>query len=218
MHFMLPIVFALGASLSASSLSSFYDPRIRGGSQINKSGNGGEPLNVIVSGLSSPHVLTARGFLNYARAIGLSKECLGLHKGTAEPANLGDGNGWVNEREVIREHYNIPIVGTCIESLVGGNHFRTYRQNGSLANSGALFLAVSQEESLAQSHNIVPNGYNIGRDKLVKSAVGRRTFLGVTYNTTVEEITGLLQPGAEGINHGIAQDGVVKLLTVTIQK
>lgn len=27
-----------------------------------------------------------------------SKECLGLHKGTAEPANLGDGNGWVNER------------------------------------------------------------------------------------------------------------------------
>lgn len=92
MHFMLPIVFALGASSSASSLSSFYDPRIRGGSQINKSGNGGEPLNVgrpisfqsllcrlisrftfqvIVSGLSSPHVLTARGFLNYARAIGL---------------------------------------------------------------------------------------------------------------------------------------------------
>lgn len=27
-------------------------------------------------------------------------------------------------QEVIREHYNIPIVGTCIESLVGGNHFR----------------------------------------------------------------------------------------------
>lgn len=30
----------------------------------------GEPLNVIISGLSSPEVLTDAGFLNFSRAIG----------------------------------------------------------------------------------------------------------------------------------------------------
>jgi hypothetical protein len=30
---------------------------------------------------------------------------------------------------------------TCIESIVGGNHFRVFRQNGPTANTGALFLA-----------------------------------------------------------------------------
>jgi hypothetical protein len=33
-------------------------------------GDVGEPLNVIISGLSSPEVLTDAGFLNFARAIG----------------------------------------------------------------------------------------------------------------------------------------------------
>ena len=40
-------------------------------SSIAGAGNGGEPLNVIVSGLSSPDVLTDDGIVNYARAIGL---------------------------------------------------------------------------------------------------------------------------------------------------
>jgi hypothetical protein len=35
------------------------------------SGPVGEPLNIIISGLSSPHVLTDDGFLNFARSIGL---------------------------------------------------------------------------------------------------------------------------------------------------
>jgi len=78
---------------------------------------------------------------------------------------------------------------------------------------------------------IVPNGYNIGRDKFVSEAVGEKKFWFTKYTTTVEDITDLLPAGAMGVNHGtlrlqygsgsadcnqgIAQDGVVKLLTVT---
>lgn len=68
-------------------------------------------------------------------------ECLGLHDGDPQLSNLGDGNGPKGEREVLREHYSLPIIGTCLESLIGGNHLRTYVQNGPEANSGALFLA-----------------------------------------------------------------------------
>jgi hypothetical protein len=38
-----------------------------------------------------------------------------------------------------------------------------FRQNGPKANSGALFLAVSVEQDVSQSHTISPNGYNLGR-------------------------------------------------------
>lgn len=71
----------------------------------------GEPLNIIISGLSSPEVLTYDGFYNYAQAIGLcvfnhhtnssnidagtlntsSEECLDIHLGGPQSANLGDG-------------------------------------------------------------------------------------------------------------------------------
>ena len=54
-------------------------------------------------------------------------------------------------------------LGTCLESLVGGNHLRMFRQNGPTADSGALFLAVSQEEDVFEGHTIVPDGYDIGR-------------------------------------------------------
>ncbi|KAF9462426.1 hypothetical protein BDZ94DRAFT_728028 [Collybia nuda] len=216
------VVLILGAiSAPATGVTKrgvdFYDPRDRGGSQLNHSADAGEPLNVIISGLSSPEVLTPAGFLNYARAIGLSRECFGQHSGGKQQANLGDGHGWVDEREVLREHFNVPVLGTCFESLLGGNHLRTFRQDGPDANSGALFLAVSQEEDLSKHHMIVPDGYNIGRDRLVASAVGTKKFLTKTYETTVRDITGLLQPGSEGVNHGISQDGIVKLLTVTVK-
>jgi hypothetical protein len=36
---------------------------------------------------------------------------------------------------------NLKIIGTCGESLVGGNHLRMFRQNGTSHNTGALFLA-----------------------------------------------------------------------------
>lgn len=93
------------------------------------------------------------------------RECFGLHGGALQTANLGDGNGWVNQLIELRQDFGIPFIlgGTCWESLLGGKHFRVYRQNGPLANSGALFLASSKEMSIAKHHMIVPDGYNINR-------------------------------------------------------
>ena len=75
-------------------------------------------------------------------------------------ANLGDGNGPQPQIFELREDFGNVETGVCIEQLIGGNHFRSvwvadpscacllsgalhrvYRQNGKLANSGALFLA-----------------------------------------------------------------------------
>ncbi|KAI5826357.1 hypothetical protein K523DRAFT_322980 [Schizophyllum commune Tattone D] len=196
----------------------YVDPTKGGGSMLDDAGagNGGEPLNVIVSGLSSPDVLTDDGIVNYARAIGFSTECFGLHGGGAQSANLGDGNGWVNQTFEVRQDYGSSGVGTCLETLIGGNHFRVFRQNGTQANTGALFLAVSQEEDLSHHHTISPDGYNVGRDKLVAAAVGDTSFNDVSYTTTAENVTGLLPTGADGINHGIALDGIVTVLTIEI--
>ncbi|KAG1742906.1 hypothetical protein EDB19DRAFT_1633779 [Suillus lakei] len=195
----------------------YYNPTAGGGSMLINAGDGyGEPLNVIISGLSSPAVRTYNGAINFARAIGFSEECFGLHLGGYMPADLGDGNGWVNQTIELRQDYGNAEGGTCLESLVGGNHFRIFVQNGTAADSGALFLAVSREEPLSENHDIVPDGYDIGRDQLVSAAVGKTSFAGVRYNTTASNITGLLAPGADGVNHDIAQDGIVTLLTVTI--
>ena len=68
-----------------------------------------------------------------------STECFGIHLGDPQTANLGDGNGNVNQTIELRE--NLKIGGTCGESLFGGNHFRVFRQNGTNHNTGALFLA-----------------------------------------------------------------------------
>ncbi|TDL22580.1 hypothetical protein BD410DRAFT_722852 [Rickenella mellea] len=196
----------------------FVDPRPGGGSLLDNAGSGGgEPLNVIISGLSSRAVLTDSGFLNFARSLGLSTECLGLHLGGPQSANLGDGHGAVNQTTELRADFGNAVLGTCLESLAGGNHLRMYRQNGPTANTGALFLAVSHEENLADNHTISPDGYDVGRDELVSTATaGQTSFGGVKYTTTSQSITGLLPVGSAGINHGIAIDGVVKLLTVTI--
>jgi len=197
----------------------YVDPNLAGGSMLIDAGNGyGEPMNVIVSGNSSPEVLTDSGFLNFANAIGFSSECLNLHGGGFMTANLGDGHGSVPQAGELRQNYGLPDVGTCLESLIGGNHFRTYHQNGPTANTGALFLAVSKEENLSKQHTIVANGYNIGRDLLVRSAVGERNFNGVKYTTTVQTVTGLLPPGVNGINHGIAQDGATAVLEIQIHQ
>ncbi|EGO00163.1 hypothetical protein SERLA73DRAFT_160150 [Serpula lacrymans var. lacrymans S7.3] len=205
----------------ATSLSKrgvdYYDPNANGGSMLDNAGDGyGEPLNVIISGLSSPAVLTEDGAINFARSIGFSEECFGFHLGGAQSANLGDGNGSVNQTIELREDYGSSSVGTCLESLVGGNHFRIYVQNGTEADSGALFLAVSKEEDVSDSHTIVPDGYDIGRNDLVSAAVGQTSFGGVSYTTTAQNVTGLLTPGSTGVNHGIAVDGIVTVLTVTI--
>ncbi|KAF8629248.1 hypothetical protein AX17_005827 [Amanita inopinata Kibby_2008] len=224
--------FVAAHSLDGRSVD-FHNPVDSGGSMLDNAGSGGgEPLNVIVSRLSSPAVLTNDGFLNYARAIGFSSECFGIHLGNPQSANLGDGNGWVNQTLELRQDYGNAGAGTCLESLIGGNHFRIFRQDGPYANTGALFLAVSREEPVTKSHTIIPDGYNIGRNNLVASATGITTYNGVTYGTVAQNLTGLLMPGSQGINHGksaptllivivnfspgIVQDGIVTLLTVHI--
>ncbi|KAJ7873885.1 hypothetical protein B0H14DRAFT_3557151, partial [Mycena olivaceomarginata] len=220
------LFLALPNLLSASPIKrddgDFLNPTLAGGSFLDKSAGLGEPLNVIISAKSSPEVLTIDGFLQYAQTIGFDTECLGLHRGNPQTANLGDGRGDVNETEVLRESFGIPgTIGTCLESVTGGNHFRVFspaRHGGTLP----CLPSVSKEEDASQSHNIIPDGYNIGRDLLVAGAVGEHTgfdgkkFKFNTYDTVVADLTGLLSPGADGINHGIAQDGVIKLLTITI--
>ncbi|TFY82185.1 hypothetical protein EWM64_g1836 [Hericium alpestre] len=214
------VCVALLALLFGGSLKSatdFFNPTDGGGSLLDNAGGGlGEPLNVVVSGLSSPDVLTDDGIVNYARAIGFSTECFGIHLGDPQSANLGDGNGPQNQTIELRQDFGDSDIGTCLESLIGGNHFRVFRQNGPSADSGALFLAVSKEEDVSEGHTIVPDGYDIGRDALVAAAVGSTSFDGVTYSTTARNVTGLIAAGSQGVNHGIAQDGIVTLLTVTI--
>ena len=147
MHaFGLVTLLAAQASLSlAGSLRAvdYYNVTAGGGSMLDNAGSGGgEPLNVIISGLSSDDVLTNDGIINYARSIGLwvhlsdfhrqflnyrssSTECFGIHLGDPQSANLGDGNGWVNQTLELRLDYGNADFGTCFESLVGGNHFRS---------------------------------------------------------------------------------------------
>ncbi|KAF8337179.1 hypothetical protein F5887DRAFT_1161168 [Amanita rubescens] len=196
----------------AKRAAAYYNPTLNGGSMLdNASGYGGEPLNVIISGQSSPIVLTDSGIVNYAIAVGFSTECLGFHLGSPQTANLGDGNGWVNQSIEIRQDYGNAEVGTCLESLIGGNHFRVFRQNGSEANSGALFLAwVSLLLAGWSSLNVCPlqsfsgGGMStlldigcremlrnwIGRDLLVSGAVGVKSYGGVNVQYGCEELDG----------------------------
>ena len=64
---------------------------------------------------------------------------MGLHYGHIHDADLGDGLGRKPEHMLVRQHY-FPVIGTCWESVRGGHHFRAWRQNGTLANSGAWFI------------------------------------------------------------------------------
>ncbi|KAF8755299.1 hypothetical protein RHS01_05619 [Rhizoctonia solani] len=149
------------------------------------------------------------------RSIGFSEECLGLHLGDLHSADLGDGEGRKYEQflaphgtnkiplitATARQHY-FPIWGTCWESLAGGNHFRAWQQK----DTKAWFLAVSKEKYVGEHHQIIDDGYNIGRDYLVSRALRK--------GARVEWREDLLKEGNEEINHGIAQDGRVAVLTV----
>jgi len=193
------------------NLVAYIPPASNGGSQLDSSAGLGEPLNIIISGLSSPEVLSTPGVIQWANSIGFARECLGFHIGNPQTANLGDGRGWVNETAVIRADYKDTFLGTCIESLTGGNHFRFWQQT----TTNAIFLAVSVEQDANKHHNIVPNGYDLGRDQIVEAATAKPTSIGgVTYTTTVEWVTGLLTPGSQGINHDISIDGRVAVLTI----
>lgn len=188
----------------------FIDPRLDGGSMLNRATEDlGEPLNVILSANSDPHVLSNRGLLDFAKSVGFATECLNLHIGGPQYANLGDGQGWIKEKIELRQTY-FPFFGTCWESYKGGNHFRAFRQS----TTGAWFLAVSMEKKIKEHHKILEDGYNRGRDELASKALLGGYGGGYRFRTSVEWIDNLLEPGSEGVNHDIPQDGRVALLTV----
>ncbi|KIM65905.1 hypothetical protein SCLCIDRAFT_1211911 [Scleroderma citrinum Foug A] len=194
--------------------SGWTDPRILGGQFIDfTTPRYGEPLNIVISNLSDPFILTDEGFRQYYKSIGFSEECLGLHYGHVHKANLGDGDERKSEHVLARQHYFLRW-GTCWETLIGGNHFRAWKQNGTMADTGAWFLAVSKEYDSTRNHMIVPNGYNIGRDMLVERALEGSSWNGMSWVAEIEWREGLLEAGYKGINHAIAQDGRVAILTV----
>jgi hypothetical protein len=204
----------------------------------------GEPLNIIISGKSDAAVLIDQsvdgGLQNYFVSLGFGGECLGQHIGDDQAANLGDGNGVLNETAEMRWAYGDPQFGTCKETVDGGDHFRYWTQNGPSANSGAIFMATSYELPLALDHDIVPNGYNLGRDWLIgnitQSAINTSaltntsTFSGTTsannytYHNSIQYVSGLLQNTSYGINHNYsvsvnglsAIDGLVAVIQVSI--
>ncbi|KAJ8457320.1 hypothetical protein ONZ51_g11606 [Trametes cubensis] len=254
--------FALDPRASARSLNSlrrrddrnvppagFYDPTTAGGSMLTiapNTGGLGEPLNVIVSGHSDPIVLVDQedsgGLRNYFLSVGFAAECLGQHAGDAQTANLGDGKGQVNETSELRWDYGDPQLGTCTETIKGGNHFRYWIQDGSKANSGAIFMATSYEKPIQDGHDIIFNGYNLGRDWLVGNATaqtsliptanitngttysGQTSFGGYTYKTNVVYLSGILSNSSAGVNHDqsvgnkntLAVDGYVAVMTISV--
>lgn len=133
--------------------------------------------------------------------------------GSLHEADLGDGNQRKAQQYLARQSF-FPVLGTCWESLAGGHHFRAWKQNGTLANSGAWFLGASKELDSRHHHQIVPDGYNIGRDWIVLRATHGSSWRGVHWKADVEWRDDLLQSGNDGVNHGIAQDGRVAILTV----
>jgi hypothetical protein len=69
-----------------------------------------------------------------------STECLGLHLGDLMPANLGDGDGWVNQTIELCHNYGSSGGGTCLKSLVGGNHFWSAIYHGCRFSKGLTDL------------------------------------------------------------------------------
>lgn len=220
----IPGIEAPTIGISPSILSpnqyGFVDPRAYGGTSFDLVGNGQhEPLNIIVSGLSSPEILSRKGFQSYCRSLGFDRECLGMHLGAPQKAYT-DPRGWRDQELLYRQVYSPldHVFGTCMESLVGGNHIRAWQQQA----SGAWFLAVSKEEDATKNHMIVPDGYNIGRDEMVAKALGdkkdgKTNFMFTNYSTQVTYLAGLMPAGVDGdVNHGIPVDGLTALLTVKV--
>lgn len=94
-------------------------------------------------------------------------------------------------------------------------------------------IRASKELDSTKRHTISPDGYNIGRDWLVERAVRGGRWKGMWWKADVEWRTDLIKEGKKGlplryslsikaynffvkkgVNHGIAQDGRVAILTV----
>lgn len=138
----------------------------------------------------------------------MSAECLGGggpgFQGSIQGADL-DGKGNVTQTNMLRWNFGDPWVGTCKETFEGGLHFRYWKQT----STGAMFLAASVEMDLKRQHDIVPNGYNLGRDFLVGNLTntelttrnltnqtvvsGTTKYRNYTYTTEARFVSGLLK-------------------------
>ncbi|PWZ02991.1 hypothetical protein BCV70DRAFT_197228 [Testicularia cyperi] len=204
--------------------SGYFSPYTNGGSMLTggTASGLGEPINVIVSGESDAGVLSQAGFEEFSRAFYFSPgSCLGITQGTPQTANLGDGHGALAQTNLMRWNFKQGDGGTCLQSLNGGNHFRYWVQNGTAANSGAIFIAASVEQNATLNHMIDTDGYDQGRDQLVGNVTaGTLTSPGgFQYTVTSQSNTDLLSSvSTSQINHGIAIDGSVSILTVRVTK
>ncbi|GAA5850483.1 hypothetical protein JCM8547_001888 [Rhodosporidiobolus lusitaniae] len=230
----LVLALASTATAAASPLAKrltneggYFNPTENGGDWLTLARNTypaglGEPINVVISAESDPLLMTDDGFFDYSESLLFSHECLGQSDGERQAANLGDGNGEINQTTLLRYNYNDPYLGTCYETINGGSHYRVWRQNGTQANSGAWFLAASVEMNLTMQHMIVDNGYDRGRDELVAYATASETkspLTNRTFTTTARNASGIgyfANVSTSQINHGIATDGVVAILTVRV--
>ncbi|KAF8914922.1 hypothetical protein CPB85DRAFT_1251853 [Mucidula mucida] len=208
-----------------------------------------EPINMIISGASDSDVLkdqsTHGGLRNYF--LSCHSQAIASGKSTRDQRSkptwaTAMGCSVDNQTAVMRYNYGDTKFGTCTETINGGNHFRYWVQNGTDANSGAVFMAVSYEMPAAKDHDIVPNGYNFGRDYIVGNITGSAiptsslstadlqysgtsSSEGYTYKTDVTYTSGLLTNTSVGINHNVtvaidgvtnAVDGLVAVLDVSI--
>lgn len=95
----------ISKNLINSTGKPYINPAVYGGSNVDKATTtAGEPLNVIISGLSSPVILTSKGLQSYLRSLDLDFECFGLHSGGPQLAWL-DPRGWLNQQFEYREVY-----------------------------------------------------------------------------------------------------------------
>lgn len=159
------------------------------------------------------------GFSDWLNALNFSDECLGLHLST--PARAAVSNSTPALLNFLyREDFgklDASFSGSCLETLNGGYHFRGFRQR----QSGAWFLGASKEQNLTLAHNLVPDGYDLGRDEVVRRALigGGKDSRNCTWPAAkLMKVRGILRPddgGPSGLwNHDIGIDGVVKVLTV----
>ncbi|GAA5983077.1 hypothetical protein JCM10908_000148 [Rhodotorula pacifica] len=240
-----PVACALALTLTASAVlanpitalekrasptweGGYYNPTSNGGQWLTDARDTyppglGEPINLVISAESDGVLMFDEGFFDYSQSLQFSGECLGQTGGLRQAANLGDGNGMHNQSTLLRENFGDPAFGTCLETFNGGYHYRVWRQNGTQANSGAWFLAASKEYNLSMQHDITPNGYDVGRDEVVRRAIvsggTKSPITNRTFETTVRNASG---PGyyanisTSQINHGVATDGIVAILTVKV--
>ncbi|POY75219.1 hypothetical protein BMF94_1851 [Rhodotorula taiwanensis] len=206
----------------------YYNPTSNGGQWLTAARDTypaglGEPINVVISSESDGVLMFDEGFFDYSQSLQFSASCLGQSGGLEQEANLGDGNGMHNQSGLLRENFGDPGFGTCRETFEGGYHYRFWRQNGTAANSGAWFLAASQEQDLAAQHDITPNGYDIGRDEVVRRAVAsggtKSPLTNRTFTATARNASGIgyyANVSTSEINHGVGTDGVVMILTVKV--